>query len=233
MPNWANMIGAATRPMLPKSAIRGLQEALAPGSSYDGNDAEPDSDSDDLYGSLGQLPGALRDIAGNVGQHPLETLGGFASGALEGMRGFTSPMDLVLAAAPGALAGRGAGMVAEGALEAAPRLAKMGRQAFDVVEDLPIRQVMPSMDDVAALGGDLKRNLAKIPNATGQMRRPGNPLAGLQSARPELPPEFVPRGGEAAFNATRPAGGGPAVELPPNFAPSHGPYRRKLNPLDR
>lgn len=219
MPNWMDLLGAATRPMVPKQAISGLREALAPGSSYDGHDMEPDADTDDnplLSAGLGVLGlptntpealGAIPDVASGLWNHPGETLRGGLSGALEGMRSLTSPAML---AQLGLMAG-GAG-AARAAAPAAEDAVQMGRQAFDVVDHIPVPQSMPSMPDVDAVLGDAYRQMAKVPNATGQLRRP-------MAQGPQLPPEFVPRGGEAAFNSARPPSMGPDINLPPNSAP--------------
>jgi hypothetical protein len=204
MPNWTDMLNTATRSMVPRSAIRGLQEALAPGSS------------EESVGGLLDIPDALRDIAGNITEHPLDMLGGFASGAMEGMRGEVNPLNVAGLAMPGLLGAMRGASVAD---DLARPAIQYGRQAFDTVERIPPRQVMPSADDVSALTGDLQRNLAKVPSATGQIRRPG-----FQQPRNPMPAEFVPRGGETAFNAGRPRGGGPDINLPPNASPmSRGP----------
>ena len=56
----------------------------------------------------------------------------------------------------------------------------------DLVERTPVKQIIPSMDDVGALLGDMKRNMARVPQgqasiaprATGGLREasPGSPL---------------------------------------------------------
>ena len=111
---------------------------------------------------------------------------GFGAGALEGLRGMTTPMDL-------------AGMAAGGAGALASRFGRAGRVAtrmaptLDVIEDVPVQQIAPAMDDVDSLLGDLQRNLAKVPN-----KRP-NPMDTLG----EVNPEFTPRGGEGIYNVGR------------------------------
>lgn len=185
MPNWNDIINGLTSPMVPKSTISGIQNQLAPGSG-----------DVDIEGGVMDLPAAIMDILGSGVENPGATLGGFASGALEGARRFTSPLDalsmLPMAGAMGA-AGKAAGQFGDDAV-------RMGRQAFDLVDDIPPAQAMPSFDDVAALGGDLQRNLAKIPSA-GQRPPVGAPTPALGG---NLPAEFVPRGGEAAWNAGQP-----------------------------
>lgn len=205
MPNWMDMLRGATSPMVPKGAISGLQEALAPGSSQ-------------ATGGWGEIPGAIGDLMESGLENPLEALNGFASGALEGMRGMTTPLDAASLMAPGALGlvGRAGRMADDGV--------RMGRQAFDVIEDIPTPQSMPSMNDADDLIGDLMRQMAKTPSATGQMRRPGMGAAqGLESARPQMPAEFTPRGGEAAYNMGRPASTGPDINLPPNASMGRNP----------
>ena len=52
---------------------------------------------------------------------------------------------------------------------------------IDIVDDIPVRQMAPSMGDVDALTGDLRRNLARVPSAA---RKPlqGVPSDTLESA---------------------------------------------------
>src|SRR5690606_32291474 len=138
------------------------------------------------------IPDALSDLLGLGLDDIPEALGGFASGALEGARGMTSPLDMLSLGAPGlaGLTGRSFKVAAPFADDAM----RMCRQAFDLVDDAPVPQSMPSMGDVDAIIGDSRRMMARVPNATGQMRRPGQgAMSGLQSARPRppMPPEFV------------------------------------------
>lgn len=213
MPQWTDLLRGAVSPMVPKGAISGLQEALAPGSSAE-------------TGGWGEIPGALSDLMDSGLENPLEALGGFASGALEGVRGMTTPLDMASIAAPGAL-----GLVGKLG-SSADDAVRMGRQAFDVIDDIPMAQAPVSMSDADDLIGDLMRQMAKTPSATGQMRRPGQVAAqGLESARPapQMPAEFTPRGGEAAFNASRPASAGPNINLPPNGLPK--PQMRPQLPM--
>ncbi len=95
-------------------------------------------------------------------QSPMEAqIKGFGSGALEGLRGLTSPASLV-------------GMVPAGtaakALAFAPKVARMVGPTMDLLESAPVRQMAPAMDDVSALIGSMKHSLAKVPQA-GQRAR--------------------------------------------------------------
>ena len=212
MPNWMDILNATTRSLVPKGAIQGLQESLAPGSSEE----LPEGSDNMLLNMLsmerlGQVPGALADIAENIGEYPMETLGGFASGAMGGAAEQINPANLAGLAIP-ALRGvfpRGGAMLDDVA-RAMPEQPAYGRQKFDVVEPRPPAQVNPSMDDVDAIIADSRRRQARVPQATGWYRGPGAQTA---SAR-NMPPEFVPRGGEAVFNAGKPAIG-PQTNLPP------------------
>jgi hypothetical protein len=210
MPTLMDLLNASGSPLVPKRAIQGLQDALAPGSSA----PLPEADPNFFLSALGldgiqQLPEALPDILGGAMNHPMESARGFASGALEGARGLTSPASLagIMTALAPAVKGLSMGGRLGGVADDATR---MGQQTLDVVDDLPTPQIKPSMGDVDAVIGDSMRQQARVPNATGRYRHPsGNPVDGLAAARSSntaaasLPPEFVPRGGEAAFNAGR------------------------------
>lgn len=113
-------------------------------------------------------------------------LQGFGAGAIEGLRGMTSPMNLAMSAIP-----------ALGALRGAGRVAKAAGPTLDLVEPSVIKQVAPAMDDVDSLIGDMQRNLARVPN-----RRPPMETLGEQAA------EFTPRGGEGIYNVARQHGSG-------------------------
>lgn len=240
MPNWRDVLNALGQPLAPKGAIRGLQESLAPGSSYDGADMEPDADADDnpwLSAGMGMLGipartgeaiGAIPDVLRGAVNHPAETAGGFLSGSLEGVRGLTSPAQLAAIAA--SLGGGYAGAKLLGRF--GDEVGQVARPTLDVLEDIPIRQVQPSAHEVEGLVSELGQNLSRIPNATGKLRRPGiapQAMQGLEQAGPRvpsrMPPEFVPRGGETAWNARRPMGG-PSVEMPPPFDPYEAATRR-------
>lgn len=202
MPNWA----AAFQPIVPRRAIAGLQEALAPGSS-----ASPEGT--DWMSDLGQIPGALRDLAGLGLEQAPEAIGGFLSGALEGARGMTTPVEIGAAMVPGGALARGLG-------KAAPAAASMARRAaptIDILEDVPLRQIEPGMQAVDELITGLGQRMKEIPQATGRIRRPGQSSPAVQALestpapRPTAPsPEFVPRGGEAAYNQSRAANMGSA-----------------------
>ena len=132
-------------------------------------------------------------------------LRGFGAGALEGLRGQTSPMALagMLPLVGGAMRAPGA---AQGLSRAAQGLSR-AMPAFEVVEDAPaVAQAMPGMGAVDDMVGALKYNLAKIPGRAA----PAAETLGQQVA------EFTPQGGEAAYNATRTAMQRPPVDLAEN-----------------
>lgn len=109
---------------------------------------------------------------------------GFMQGASEGAGGLideaSSPFSLMMSLA-------GAPWL-KGAMSGAKRLAG---PTMDVIEDLPIRQMTPRMDDVDSLIGDMSRRLAQVPNK----RVPVAPA--------NMPAEMVARGGEDLYNANR------------------------------
>lgn len=112
-------------------------------------------------------------------QSPMEAqIKGFGSGALEGLRSLTSPANLA-SMIPGGAAAK--------MLSFAPKVARMAGPTMDLLERAPVRQVAPSMDDVGALVGSMKHNLAKIP-----------PVGMRQRVRQYMPTEFqqpLPGGG--------------------------------------
>ena len=119
---------------------------------------------------------------------------GFGAGALEGLRGLTSPLSL----AGMVPLGRAASM-APRAVQGLSRAIQRGGPTLDLVEDAPaVAQAMPNMGAVDDMIGALRYNLAKIPGKAGP-RTPPTETLGTQLA------EFTPRGGEAAYNAARPA----------------------------
>lgn len=202
MPNWATPF----QPMVPRRAIAGLQEALAPGSS-----ASPEGT--DWLSDLGQIPGALKDLAGLGLEQAPEAIGGFLSGALEGARGMTTPVEIGAAMVPGGALARGLGKAAPAAASAARRAAP----TIDILEDVPLRQIEPGAQAVDELITGLGQRMKEIPQATGRIRRPGQSSPAVQalestpapqSTAPS--PEFVPRGGEAAYNQSRAANMGSA-----------------------
>lgn len=112
---------------------------------------------------------------------------GFGAGAIEGLREQINPLNIAASAIPGYRAARGAmgiGRAARGAESA-------GAIVPDLIDNPGVRQVMPAMDDVDALIGDLTRNLAKI------RPTPAAPTvtAGTRAA------EFAAPGAEDAYNA--------------------------------
>lgn len=110
---------------------------------------------------------------------------GFGAGALEGLRGQTSPLNLAaLATLPmGGGAARGAVAGAEGLARVIP----------EVVEAAPaVKQVMPMADDVTRLAAQLKNRLMQVPSA-------GSKTLG------QVAPEYTAVGGESALNAGREA----------------------------
>lgn len=138
------------------------------------------------------------------------SLKGGLGGAMRGMSRVMAPSPLELLTGAGTMGLAGVG----------GRAAKAAAPTMDLLESTPTLQVSPSWDDVGALLGDLRGSLAKVPQATGSFNA-GAPraLQGLSKAGPpSLPPEFVPRGGEAAFNATRPAPSGVLPHLRPRGA---------------
>ena len=137
---------------------------------------------------------------------PMEArMRGFGAGALEGLRGMTTPLDL-------------AGMAAGGMGALASRMGRgargVGRAAnsFDLVEPGVVQQVAPVMDDVDSLIGDLQRNLAKVPS-----KRP----APMETLGEQLP-EFTPRGGEGLYNVGRQA---------PTRDPMEGFYQQMMTKM--
>lgn len=208
MPNLMDILNGLGTPTVPKRAISGLQNAMAPGSDAPLPQAEPNM----LLDMLGlnqpwdEVGGALSDLSGlSLGDLP-EAAGGFLSGALEGGRNLTSPSNLA-AMLPAVGAFRGLGKVA-------PRAAQAAETTIDYLDNIPTPQISPGMGEARDLMWELQENMNKVPNATGQMRRPSvpslsggpNPAQGLQSAAPKraIPsPEFAGMGEEAAYNMGR------------------------------
>lgn len=111
-------------------------------------------------------------------------LQGFGAGALQGLAGLSTPLNIA-----GMMAGP-----AMGALKGVSRMGQMAQKAAPTLDliDTPIpKQIMPSMDDANSLIGDLQRNLARVPS-----KRPA-PMDTLG----ESLPEFTPMGGEGLYNA--------------------------------
>jgi hypothetical protein len=104
-------------------------------------------------------------------QSPLEAkIRGFGAGALEGLRGLTTPAQLASLALP---VGRGAMGIMRGAKAAGPALELLAAES-------PIAQASPSIDEVGSLLGQLKGNLSKVP------------LAASKLPKVNLPHEFAP-----------------------------------------
>lgn len=78
MPNLSSLIN----PLVPKQAIKPLQGLM---------DTPREMDEG---GGIGDALGAIPDVARGLWNNPKETLGGFGAGALEGLRGQTSPLNL-------------------------------------------------------------------------------------------------------------------------------------------
>ncbi len=118
---------------------------------------------------------------------------GFLSGATEGAGKLASDMTSPLSLAMTALGAGGARALGS----AGKSIYKAAGPTMDLIEEAPaIKQVMPAMDDVNSLIGDLARNLAKVPSA-------GSRATGINPAI--LPPELVEasRGGQAVYNNAR------------------------------
>jgi hypothetical protein len=130
---------------------------------------------------------------------------GFGAGALEGLRGMTTPLDLAGFAAGGIGAGArgirglmGAGRAAE-AVGGIGRAARAAEPTLDVIENIPTPQQIPGAGEVDDLINELHRNLSRVPSKGMTPPR----------AVPSLPPtaapaaEFAHVGGEGAYNAAR------------------------------
>ena len=112
---------------------------------------------------------------------PMEArMRGFGAGALEGLRGMTTPLDVA-----GLVGGGAMGMMGRGA----KAMGKVINPGLDLIESVPVRQIAPAIDDVNSLIGDMQRNLARVPN-----RRPTMETLGERAA------EFTPTGGEGLYN---------------------------------
>lgn len=88
-----------------------------------------------------------------------------------------------------------------------PTASRLASVVPDLIEQVPVKQIVPSLDDVEALLGDLKRNLARVPQARGKVVL--GPIRGLlRASRPpiqtlgETNPEFTPVGAEWLYNST-------------------------------
>lgn len=125
-------------------------------------------------------------------QSPLKAgLKGFASGALEGLRGFTSPLGLAnlgIMASPWG----GAARMAEALPEAVQGLSRAIPEVVEAGEG--IRQVMPTAQDASDLIGALKYRLAKVP--TSAAKQGENTIAAMSKVGPQpgAPTGIVPLG---------------------------------------
>ena len=120
-------------------------------------------------------------------------LQGFGAGALQGLAGLSTPLNIAgMVAGPAMGAMKGMGRMGSMMQKAAPTL--------DLVDTPMPKQINPSAIDVDSLIGDLQRNLAKVPS-----KRPA-PMDTLG----ESLPEFTPVGGEGLYNA----GQGAQSQLP-------------------
>lgn len=136
------------------------------------------------------------DPGPSMDRSPMEArMRGFGAGALEGMRGLTTPLDLAAVAMP--MAGRAIsglkGMMGAG------RAAQAAGPTMDIIEQNPIKQVAGSMGDVESLIGDMRRNMARVPQA-------GSKMAPMAETLGERAAEFTPAGGEAMYNIGKGAG---------------------------
>ena len=99
----------------------------------------------------------------SLDQSPLEAqIKGFGSGALEGLKGLMGQDDIVGLPVMGMAAGMGAKMLGR-----APRVGRMAGPTLDLLENAPVKQVTGAgmLDDVNAVIGDMRYNLAKVPQA--------------------------------------------------------------------
>jgi hypothetical protein len=139
-------------------------------------------------------------------------LRGFGAGATQGAAEQLNPLNIIASLVPGYRAVRGAwgigkgaqaaagvGRAVEGATAGAGALERAAAPTLDIIEHAPVKQIMPAIDDVDSLVGDMTRNLAKIrPTARATGHMPGlGPASG----------EFVAPGAEAAYNTVNQAGG--------------------------
>src|SRR3990167_8780029 len=128
---------------------------------------------------------------------------GFGAGALEGLRGFTSPLQLAGMAMGGGSMMRGAQGAARGLVGAGPvtaksiAAAKAARNAELMAYGAPMAKATEQ-----ALAKTARSGFRVVPPAS-----PQTPVAALG----ELSSEFTPVGGEAAYNALRPVTKQPGI----------------------
>lgn len=127
------------------------------------------------------IPQSWTDAANAWAQPGLNTsptsamLKGFGAGALQGLRSLSTPLSI-------------AGMVAPGVgdaiapAEAAGSLMQVAGPTMDLVEPASVAQSLPSMGDTDALIGQMKYNLAKIPNSASAAVQGLNSAAGAGEA---------------------------------------------------
>lgn len=117
-------------------------------------------------------------------------LRGFGAGALQGARTLTSPLDIATLPIPGMKGLGGLG-------KAGGAVSRMVKPTMDIIEDIPVKQVAGSMDDVEAIIADSRRMMAK--------NLPRTPRAPAQTTLGEMSAEFAPatEAGEAMYNAGR------------------------------
>ena len=111
-------------------------------------------------------------------------LRGFGAGALEGLRGLSSPMALAGMLPAGRLATTAA-RGAQGLSRAIPAAAR----AFDMVDTPGVTQMLPDAGDADALVGALRYGLAKAPQ--GSARQLGAQLP-IHPSFPSSPPSPMP-----------------------------------------
>lgn len=181
MPNWlSSAYSTATRPLVPKGAIEGLQQGLDPGGS-------------DPSGGFIDAAKGIPDVARGIWQHPRETLGGMGAGMLEGARQQTSPLGLANIASTASGVG---GMVrAAGAARAA--------KAAGMMEGLPagatgstFRGKMGDLDLYDVVGG---------PSHGSTISRASSPaVKGLEEAAQKAPFEpFDPKVAYQEYNQSK------------------------------
>lgn len=123
---------------------------------------------------------------------------GFGAGATQGAAEQLNPLNIIASLVPGYRAVRGAYGIGKGAQaaagvgRAAGALETAAKPTMDLIEHAPIKQMMPAMEDVDSLVGDMTRNLAKI--------RPRVPAPAATATAGARAAEFAPMGEEAAYN---------------------------------
>src|SRR3972149_9967842 len=80
---------------------------------------------------------------------------------------------------------------------------RAARPTIEAISEVAPQQVMPTATDVEAIISGLKQSLARTPTS----------VAKVAPRASQMPAEFIPRGGEAGYNAAR---AGTAVPRPAN-----------------